>query len=276
MNLPQLGGPSPDRNPGDALVKAWDVFKTGLGTDVRTGAPDFINPNLIPRLIVMLTEDAGPTTGPDQAQTEAIAQLIEDGQFSGDANNLAVTIPSDVPHTINIMTIGMCERTIKCVLFSVFFCFLFFVFVFVFFFNFDLTIFIFIFIFIVRILIFFWYFLVGVNVNAGQQTFLTNVASDPPVAFTRFVNMFGNLMQIAPDVVSQICNNFIRQIITPVPTETPTSVCFCFFFSFSFFLVIIFLFLSVSNSIAIGQSNSHTNKITFSITDCDTNGITKC
>ena len=95
--------PSVDQNPGDALVEAWDMFKTGLTTDIRVVPA---NPNLIPRIIVIVTENPTPTVGPNAADTEQIALRIRQGFFSGNPANLAVVNPSMVPHQINIFAVG--------------------------------------------------------------------------------------------------------------------------------------------------------------------------
>ena len=116
------------KNTGDALVKAWEVFRDTLTSP--PGPPLRISPGvtpaalaLIPRIIVLLTENPLPTVGPDVDATKAIANFIGLGQFSGDANNPQAVGPSDFPYPVPILTIGMdewmsenFEKSIICVL----------------------------------------------------------------------------------------------------------------------------------------------------------------
>lgn len=107
MNLTQEPSPtlSSSTNLGDGLIKAWEVFKNGLSTDIRTTPT---NRNDIPRVVVILTENAIPVTssGPNQSETATIAQRMREGNFSGTPSSLNAVSPSDVP-TIDIFAVGM-------------------------------------------------------------------------------------------------------------------------------------------------------------------------
>lgn len=111
MGLPQLPNPtlSSDTNLGNALSTAWQVFKDGEANDIRTTPTDSNN---IPRILVLLTKNAIPSGGGvNQATTETIAQLIKDGQYSGNTSDTAVNTTA-FPRSISIFTVGMCHYEI--------------------------------------------------------------------------------------------------------------------------------------------------------------------
>ena len=62
--------------------------------------------------------------------------------------------------------------------------------------------------------------------DSNEQTFLTELSSNPDRDTTRFVPMFSNLPGIEGDVIGGICFSLPGTITnTGNPTPTPTSVC---------------------------------------------------